>query len=234
MYQALTGQLYYPLTVFALSLVVGALIELPFTPGYIVAIHLVESVAAYGAVGFVIYTLVRASWESDAAQRFWTLLPIVGKTLSSANAYRWITALRLEHSAGIPMPDAVADAWRASGYIGREDRAQEGQLALREGQELSSLVQKWRQLPRDWVDFIETGEVSGALETAFAHLEREAALGWKHGAKADDRVGAEDHLFFRAARGRRPGLFRRLRPLPAAGRRAHERDQFHPGPVILS
>jgi type II secretory pathway component PulF len=178
MLQALTSQLYYPLIVLILVIGMGALYDAVVDSMAVAVVHLVETVAIYGTIGFVLYTLIRVSWPSDAAQRFWLALPMIGRTLSTAYAYRWITALKIEHSAGIPMPDAVADAWRASGYAGREQLAQEGQLALREGGELSSLVQRWRQLPRDWVDFIETGEVSGALETAFENLEGEAARAW--------------------------------------------------------
>ena len=182
MYQALTGQLYYPLAVLHLSIIVGALVQIINGIGAVV-VSLIEGFTALYATGFVLFTLIRVSWQSDAAQRFWLALPIVGSTLSTAYAYRWITALNLEYSAGIPMPDAVADAWRASGYAGREQNAQEGQLALREGTELSLLVHRWRQLPRDWTDFIETGEVSGALETAFTNLQSEAARAWEFAQK---------------------------------------------------
>jgi len=178
MFQALTGQLYYPALVLILSFLVGALVDFVASSWMVAVAHLVETMAVWGTVIFVIYTLIRVSWKSDAAQRFWLALPLVGKTLSTAYAYRWITALKLEYSAGIPMPDAVADAWRASGYAESDRFAEEGQFALREGGELSGLVQKWKRLPRDWVDFIETGEVSGALETAFANLEAEAARSW--------------------------------------------------------
>jgi type II secretory pathway component PulF len=178
MLQAIISQLYYPLVLFILTLGMRALLDVIVDSWAVALVHLIETVAIYGAGGFVVYTLVRVSWPSDAAQRFWLALPMIGRTLSTAYAYRWITALKLEYSAGIPMPDAVADAWRASGYAGREELAQEGQLALREGGELSALVQRWKRLPRDWVDFIETGEISGALETAFANLEAEAARAW--------------------------------------------------------
>jgi type II secretory pathway component PulF len=177
MYQALTGQLYYPVAVLHLSIIVGALIHL--TEGMTAVVtNLVLGFAVLYTAAFVLFMVIRASWQSDAAQRFWLALPIVGKTLSTAYAYRWITAVKLEYGAGIPMPDAVADAWRASGYAARNRHAEEAQVGLREGQELSTLVQRWRQLPRDWVDFIETGEVSGALETAFANLEAEAGRAW--------------------------------------------------------
>ncbi len=178
MFQALTGQLYYPLVVLILSLAVNALIDAVFHSWPVAIIHLVESSAYYAAGVFVLYTIFRVTWSSDAAQRFWVALPIIGRALSAACAYRWITAVKLEYAAGVPLPDAVADAWRASGYVARERLAEEGRAALQDGAELSTLVQKWRQLPRDWIDFIETGEVSGALETAFANLEEEAGRNW--------------------------------------------------------
>lgn len=178
MFQALTSQLYYPLIVLNLSIIVGDLLELASAPWSVVVIHLTESLAFFYAACFAIYMVVSVSWQSEAAQGFWLRLPLIGRTLSTAYAYRWITALRLEHSAGIPMPDAVADAWRASGYVGRDQLAREGHDAMQQGVELSTLVQKWKWLPRDWIDFIETGEISGALETAFANLEAEAARAW--------------------------------------------------------
>ena len=59
-----------------------------------------------------------------------------------------------------------------------KDWTAEERQAMRDGVLLSALVERWRQLPRDWVDFIETGEISGALETAFISLEEEAARAW--------------------------------------------------------
>ena len=119
MFQALTSQLYYPLIILVLSLLVGGLIDFIMNSWMVAVIHLIESTACYGAGAFVLYTLLRVSWRSDAAQRFWLALPIIGSTLSTAYAHRWITVLKLEHGAGVPMPDAVADAWRASGYVAR-------------------------------------------------------------------------------------------------------------------
>ena len=178
MYQAIRSQLYYPIGLFIFSLVVGAVIDFAVSPFYVAAIHFVESLVTYAAVGFVLYTIIRVTWRSDLAQHFWLALPLVGRTLSTAYAYRWITAVRLEYSAGVPMPDAVADAWRASGYAGAERLAREGHDQLRDGVELSFLMQRWKRLPRDWVDFVETGEISGALETSFANLEDEARRSW--------------------------------------------------------
>lgn len=178
MFRTLVRQLYYPAVILIVALLLNAVVDLVFSSTEVAIFHLAEAMVGYGFGGFVIYTLVRVSWSSDAAQRFWLALPIIGRALSTAFAYRWVTAVKLEYSAGVPLPDAVADAWRASGYASGKRLAEEGRAALLEGAELSTLVQKWRQLPRDWVDFIETGEVSGALETAFANLEKETAFEW--------------------------------------------------------
>ena len=109
----------------------------------------------------------------------WLRVPIIGSSLKTTYAYRWITALRLEFSAGVTLSRAVGDAWRASGYVGCERLAEEGEQAMREGAHLSKLVLSWKQLPRDWIDFIETAEISGAFEEAFKKLEEEAARAWK-------------------------------------------------------
>jgi type II secretory pathway component PulF len=178
MFRTLVRQLYYPVIVLIAALLLNAVVDLIFVSVPAAIAHLIEAFTGYGFGAFVIYTLVRVSWSSDAAQRFWLALPIIGRALSTAYDHRWITAVKLEYTAGVPLPDAVADAWRASGYPSGKRFAEEGRAALLEGTELSTLVQKWRQLPRDWIDFIETGEVSGALETAFANLEQETAYEW--------------------------------------------------------
>ena len=135
------------------------------------------------------------TWSSElGAAASGSYVPLVGSTLSRAFAYRWITALRLEFAAGIPISNAVADAWRASGYAYRGERlAIEGEAAIRDGTELSALVQKWGQLPRDWIDFIETGEISGAFETAFVNRNRSRPV-VAAGRAAPERVAAEDPL----------------------------------------
>jgi len=178
MSQALRTPLYYPIIVLHLTIVVASLVDLMQVSPHVAVIHFFLRLAALYLAGFVLYTVVRATWSSPLGQRFWLFVPIIGKALSSAYSYRWITVMRIEFSAGISMPNAVADAWRASGFVGSERLAREGEKILREGTELSKLMQKWTRLPRDWIDFIETGEVSGALETAFINLEAEAARTW--------------------------------------------------------
>lgn len=179
MRQALISPLYYPLVVLHLAVALGAGVELALVAWPIVLVHFIVRMAVLYVFGFVVFMLVRASWSSPALRGFWLWVPIIGNSLATACAYRWITALRLEFGAGISLARAVGDAWRASGYIGGDRVAEEGEEAMRRGVELSKLVREWRQLPRDWIDFIETGEISGAFEQAFANLEKEAARAWK-------------------------------------------------------
>jgi type II secretory pathway component PulF len=161
-----------------LTVLVSALTQLGHGTTAVIT-TLIEGFALLYTIGFALYVLVRATWGSDTAQRFWLFLPIIGNSLATAYAYRWITALRLEFVAGVPIPDAVADAWLASGYVGSAAFAEEAEREMRSGIQLSSLVQRWHKLPRDWVDFVETGEISGALEAAFTNLEAEAAHSWQ-------------------------------------------------------
>ncbi len=183
MRRALMSPLYYPIAVLHLAIIGGSLIELAYSSWPVVVFHLIVRLLGIYALGFILYLVVRLTWSSETGQRFWLSLPLVGRTLSAAHAYRWITALKIEYSAGIPMPNAIADAWRASGYVGNEQLAVEGEQALRDGTQLSALVQRWRCLPRDWIDFIETGEISGALETTFAQLDDEAGRAWTRAEK---------------------------------------------------
>jgi type II secretory pathway component PulF len=176
--QAIVRSLYYPIVLIHLGILVGALIQFVSTGMGPAIVYLVEKFAGVYLAGFILYVVIRATWKSDAAKGFWLFVPLIGGALSSAFAYRWITALRLEFSAGVPFPDAVADAWRASGYIGSETKAEEGRAGLRSGEPLSIFVQRWRQLPRDWIDFVETGEISGEYEAMFGNMETEAARNW--------------------------------------------------------
>jgi type II secretory pathway component PulF len=179
MRQALIRPLYYPLAVLHLAVLMGALVDLATTSWPVALVHFIIGMAFLYALIFVVYTVVRVSWSSPVMRRVWLRVPIIGSSLKTAYAYRWITALKLEFSAGISLARAVGDAWRASGHVGCERLAEEGEQAMREGTDLSKLVLRWKQLPRDWIDFIETGEISGAFETTFKKLEEEAARAWK-------------------------------------------------------
>lgn len=180
MRQALIRPLYYPLAVLHLAVLLLSLLEFTGSAAWpVILVHFIMRMAFLYAFMFVVYTVVRVSWSSPVMRRVWLRVPIVGGSLKTAYAYRWITALKLEFSAGISLARAVGDAWRASGYIGCERLAEEGEQAMREGTDLSKLVLRWKQLPRDWIDFIETGEISGAFEATFKKLEEEAARAWK-------------------------------------------------------
>ena len=180
MREALIRPLYYPLVILHLAMIVWAIVDfVAGAPTPVVITHFILRMAFLYAAGIVIYLLVRASWSSESMRRFWVYVPFIGGALRTTYAYRWITALKLEFVAGITLSRAIGDAWRASGYIGGDRHAQEGEAAMREGTNLSTLVTRWKQLPRDWIDFIETGEISGALEMALTKLEEEAARAWK-------------------------------------------------------
>jgi type IV pilus assembly protein PilC len=177
--QALIAPLIYPIVILNLAILLGSAIEL-FTVTWPVAVfHLVVRMMVLYVGGGLLFLLTRFMWSSPDFKRFWLYVPIVGRALRSAFAYRWITTLRLEFGAGISLYRAVGDAWRSSGFLDCERLAKEGEQAMLAGSNLSSLVAKWKQLPRDWADFVETGEVSGGFEAAFANLEAEAAHNWK-------------------------------------------------------
>jgi hypothetical protein len=166
----------------------------------VVLVHFIDADGvALRRIGFIVYTVVRVSWSSPLMRRFWLRVPFIGSSLKTAYAYRWITALKLEFSAGVSLSRAVGDAWRASGYVGCDRFAEEGEQAMREETDLSKLVRQWKQLPRDWIDFIETGEISGAFERLSRTWKRKRPGSLDAGPAAHDRVGAEDRLFCRFA-----------------------------------
>jgi general secretion pathway protein F len=176
--RALLRQLIYPACLAHLAIFVSALLLI--SQGTLAVVHaLVFNLIYLYFAAFIAYMLIHVSWNSPVARRFWLLVPLIGGTLRAAQAYRWITALRMEFVAGVPFPEAVADAWRASGYLGAEAEANEAAGQMRSGIELSRLVERWRQLPRDWPDFFAAAEASGEYERTFGHIEEEAAHTWE-------------------------------------------------------
>ena len=178
MRQALIRPLYYPIVILHIVILMTAGISLVTESWPVVVTHFVWTLAAFYLGGFLIYFAARASWQNENARRLWYYVPLVGGSLKATYAYRWITTMRLEFTAGVSLYRAVGDAWRASGYAGAHQRAAEGEEAMLRGVELSKLIQDWKQLPRDWIDFVETGEISGSLEQAFKNLEAETAEWW--------------------------------------------------------
>lgn len=175
---ALVSSLIYPIVVLNLSVIVGSGVELATLPGSVVLVHFIFRLGVlYGSLIFL-YVLARVTWSSQFMKRIWLRVPIIGRALRAAFAYRWITSLRLEFGAGISLYQAVGDAWRSSGFVNCEKLGEQGEEAMRSGARLSALVASWRQLPRDWFDFIETGEISGGFDEAFRNLEAEAARDW--------------------------------------------------------
>jgi type IV pilus assembly protein PilC len=175
--QAVKRQLVYPVVLLHFAVVVMAVSRIWEGTGAVLTTLVLGLMVLY-VIGGGLYAVVRVSWASEATRALWLRTPLIGGALRTAYAYRWITALKMEFSAGVPLPDAVSDAWLASGYLGAEARAVEGERGLRSGEELSRLVGGWRQLPRDWVDFVETGEVSGEYESMFTNMEAEAEHNW--------------------------------------------------------
>jgi type II secretory pathway component PulF len=176
--QALVTPLIYPIVVLHFAIILSSGVDF-LSGGWPAAItgFITRLVVLYASL-IALFVLARVTWSSPIMKNFWLHLPIVGAALRTTFAYRWITALRLEFGAGISLYRAVGDAWRSSGFVNCERIGQESEEAIRSGASITALVQNWRQLPRDWIDFFETGEVSGQFEQAFRNLEAEAAQNW--------------------------------------------------------
>ena len=176
--QALVTPLIYPIVVLHFSVILSSGVVLLTQSVPMAVAALIKNLLILDGSLLVIYLLARATWSSPAMKAIWLRVPIIGSALRAAFAYRWITSLRLEFGAGISLYRAVGDAWRSSGFVNCEQLGQEAEEAMRSGTSLVTLVTKWRQLPRDWIDFMETGEVSGKFDEAFRNLEAEAGRNW--------------------------------------------------------
>ena len=176
--QALVAPLIYPIVVLHFSVILssGIVLLTQQWPAAVAALIINLLIVDGSLLG--LYILARVTWSNPAMKSIWLRIPIIGSALRAAFAYRWITSLRIEFSAGISLYRAVGDAWRSSGFVNCERLGKEGEEAMRSGASLVTLVTQWPQLPRDWIDFIETGEVSGRFDEAFRNLEAEAARNW--------------------------------------------------------
>ena len=178
MRHALIRPLYYPIVILHITVLLSCGIDLVTKPWPVVLAHFLVTMAALYFLGFGLYFFVRVTWGNDSMRRLWLWVPFVGRSLKTAYAYRWIRTLQLEFTAGVSLYRAVGDAWRASGYVGGTRRAAEAEEQMLQGEVLSALMRRWTQLPPDWIDFVETGEISGALEESFKNLEKEASDAW--------------------------------------------------------
>ena len=134
--QALVRPLIYPIVLLHLVVLITAAIEFVQMPWPMVLHHFIERMIALYLLGFLLYSFARVSWSSESMRRIWYYVPLVGSSLATTYAYRWITTLQLEFTAGVSLYRAVGDAWRSSGYSGCERFAEEGEQAMQHGAEL--------------------------------------------------------------------------------------------------
>ena len=175
---AVKRRLIYPLFVLHLAAFLGPIMQMTESfIGYIFGVFLRLAVM-YG-LAIAAYVWVQLTWKMAAGQRRWLRTPLIGPAIRDTYAYRWTLVLSLEFSSGIALPLAVADAWKATGYHGREARAVEAQRRLEEGETLSALMKEWPQFIPDWRGYVETGEFSGKLEETLAMLRDQGQAEWK-------------------------------------------------------
>jgi type II secretory pathway component PulF len=175
---AVKRRLVYPFFLLHLAAFLGPITLLTESfIGYVFGV-MVRLALMYG-LAIAAYAVAQAIWKTAEGQRRWLRLPLIGPAIRDTYAYRWTLALSLEFSAGIPLPQAVADAWRATGYHGREERATEAQRRLDEGEALSALIKEWPEFIPDWRGYVETGEYSGKLEETLTMLRDQGQTEWK-------------------------------------------------------
>jgi general secretion pathway protein F len=178
MKDALIRPLIYPVVMLHFAVIVWSVIDGASSTPEVGVHHLIERLGAMYVLALLLFILVKVTWSNPVVRTIWLYTPLIGSSLRTSYAYRWITVIKLEFTAGVSLYRAVGDAWRASGYLGAERLGAEGEDAMMHGAELSKLMHGWRQLPTDWADFVETGEISGQLEEAFKNLEAEAQRAW--------------------------------------------------------
>jgi type II secretory pathway component PulF len=176
--KSIKARIAYPLVVMHL-----AALLLPITTILesvaLYALKVVAGLALLYGLGFGLYVFSQWSWRTETGQALWLRVPWLGRSWRATYAYRWIVALQLEFSAGLPLPQAVADAWRATGYAKREPLARDAEARLNAGENLSVLFARWRQFPEDWLGFLQNGELAGKLEESFIFLVEEAHRDWQ-------------------------------------------------------
>lgn len=145
-----------------------------------VAWHLLAIYAAVFA-GFLFFSWC---WKREAGQKLILRIPVLGKALRSAAAWRWVQVAEIEFSAGIPLPESIRDAWMSTGWVHAAARAETAMKRLNEGENLSLLYREWPELPPEWEMFLLTGENAGKLHESLAQLVAEARRNWGNTRKA--------------------------------------------------
>ncbi|MEM1059718.1 MAG: type II secretion system F family protein [Verrucomicrobiota bacterium] len=178
--RAIKTALVYPISVLNLIALIGPLPELVLKSVWSYLASALTSLFVIWSLLIGVYVLVRSTWNLEAAQFFWLRLPLVGGFLRATYQYRWIVALRIELNAGIGFAPAAADAWAATGFARRTDRAREVVARLQEGERLSTAMVGWPELPSDWAEYMATAEESGKIVETLGQLEALALDNWKH------------------------------------------------------
>lgn len=176
---AMWKDMAYPIILLHVLAVLGPIPKLVTSGVAAFAMQALTQLVMLYVVAFAVFWVVRVTWRSEDGQSFWLKVPLAGRFLRSTYAYRWIVALRMELNAGIPFSQAIPDAWEATGFSARARRAEEARQGILNGESLSILAARWRELPEDWITYFSTAEVSGKINETMTNVEDLALTEWK-------------------------------------------------------
>jgi len=178
--RSITMALVYPVCLLNAIAFIGPLPDLILECVWTYAYSVIFSLVVIWGLLIGFYLFVRLTWNLEAMRFFWLHVPLVGGFLRTSYQYRWIMVLRMELHAGVGFAQAAADAWAATSYGARADRAQEVERRLYEGERLSSAMLEWPELPADWSEYLATAEESGKIDETLGQVEALALDNWKH------------------------------------------------------
>jgi type II secretory pathway component PulF len=171
----ITAQMFYPLLLLHLSVVVAPLPALVFTRDYgAYGLSVLLSLGVLYGVAAVLWGLSRRILRDRltlaAADRLVLALPMVGKLHRDLSLTRFFAALKALLNAGIGILEAMPRAGAASGSALLAAAAREAAPALKRGEPL--LTAMAAALPPDALSLMTTGQESGRLDEMLDHLER--------------------------------------------------------------
>lgn len=188
----LRSALTYPCAVIAIATAVLALIllyvvpvfedvfrafgsELPWSTRTVLALSqgLTQLAPWLLLLGLMLGLLARRHWQNQIWLRWWQRYvldwPGIGSLLRDAAVTRWAHTLSALLAAGIPLPEALPMAGRATGHAVYERINEHLQRRVAQGGRLSEAMAYTGRFPQLLVQLCATGEESATLDTLLAN-----------------------------------------------------------------
>lgn len=138
------------------------------------AIVYFTTVAVVIAVGWLLYELARrGAGQTILLHRLAISLPVVGPAVRTLALSRMAWAMHLTFDTGMPLNDAIPLVLGSTGNLVFARLSERVTRAVSQGKELSEALAATREFPRDFLDVLEVGEMSGRIPESMATVSEQ-------------------------------------------------------------